>query len=98
MVANKVSTSIAIKYFDFADIFSSELALKLSKHTGINDHPIKLVDDQQSLYGPIYSLEPVELETLKIYIKTNLVNGFIRPFKSLSGAPILFDKKLDGSF
>ena len=39
----------------------------------------------------------MELETLKVYIKNNLVNGFIRPSKSLTRAPILFDKKLDGS-
>ena len=40
----------------------------------------------------------MELETLKIYIKTNLANGFIRPSKSPAGALILFDKKPDGSF
>ena len=34
---------------------------------------------------------------LKTYIKTNLANGFIRPSKSPAGAPILFDKKPDGS-
>ena len=40
----------------------------------------------------------MELETLKTYIKTNLANGFIRPFKSPAGAPILFNKKPDRSF
>ena len=39
----------------------------------------------------------MELETLKTYIETNLANGFIRFSKSLAGAPILFDKKVDGS-
>ena len=39
----------------------------------------------------------MELETLKAYIETNLANGFIKPSKSLAGAPILFDRKLDGS-
>ena len=37
------------------------------------------------------------METLKTYIKTNLANGFIRLSKSPAGAPILFDKKPDGS-
>ena len=37
------------------------------------------------------------METLKTYIKTNLANGFIRPSKSPAGAPILFDRKPDGS-
>ena len=40
----------------------------------------------------------MELETLKAYIKTHLKTGFIQPFKSPTGAPILFDKKPDGSF
>ena len=39
----------------------------------------------------------MELETLKAYIETNLANGFIRPSKSPTGAPILFDQKSDGS-
>ena len=39
----------------------------------------------------------MELERLKTYIKTNLANDFIRPSKSPSGAPILFDRKPDRS-
>ena len=39
----------------------------------------------------------MELETLKAYIKTNLANGFIRLSKSPTNAPILYDRKLDGS-
>ena len=35
----------------------------------------------------------MELETLKIYIKTHLKTGFIRPSKSPVSASILFDKK-----
>ncbi len=46
-------------------------------------------------YGPIYNLLPIELETLKTYIKNNLANSFIKPFKSPTGAPIRFNKKLD---
>ncbi len=40
----------------------------------------------------------MELEILKIYIKTHLETGFIQAFKSPANAPILFDKKLDSSF
>ena len=98
MVANKAPTSILNEYSDFADIFFPELALELFEHTGINNHVIKLVDDQQLPYGPIYNLGPVELETLKTYIETNLKNGFIRPSKSLAWASIFFDKKPNGSF
>ncbi len=39
----------------------------------------------------------MELKLLKVYIENNLANGFIRSSKSLARAPILFDKKLDGS-
>ena len=73
-----------------------ENAAELLKNTGMNKHAIDLEKSKQLLFGPIYSLSPVKLETLKTYIETNLANGFIRPFKSLAGAPILFDKKPDG--
>ena len=33
----------------------------------------------------------MELEILKTYIKTNFANGFIRLFKSLTSALILFN-------
>ena len=97
LIAKKAPTKVPAKYSDFADVFSVDLASGLPEHTGINDHAIELVDDcQQPPYKPIYSLGPVELETLKAYIETNLANGFIRPSKSPAGAPILFDRKSDG--
>ena len=86
------------EYSDFSDVFIKEKALVLLEHTELNEHAIDLEDGKQLRYGPIYSLRPVELKTLKIYIKTHLKTGFIRPSKSPAGAPILFDKKLDGSF
>ena len=89
--ALKAPIKVLAEYLDFADIFSPDLASELPEHTGINDHAIELVDScQQSSYEPIYSLEPVELKTLKAYIETNLANGFIRLFKPSAGAPILF--------
>ena len=97
LIVEEISTKASIKYSDFVDIFSPDLASKLPKYTGINDHAIKLVDNQQPPYRPIYRLRPVELKMLKAYIKTNLANGFIRPSKSPAGAPILFDQKSDGS-
>ncbi len=95
--ADEAPTEVPSEYADFADVFSPKLAAELPEHTGINDHAIELVDDRQPPYGPIYSLGQVELETLKTYIENNLANGFIRPSKSPAGAPILFDKKPDGS-
>ena len=98
LIAEEAPTTVSAEYSDFADVFSPDLASELPEHTGINNHAIELVNGcQQPPYGPIYSLEPVELETLKAYIETNLANGFIRPFKSPARAPILFDRKSDGS-
>ena len=56
----------------------------------INKYTIQLQKSKQPSYSPIYSLDLVELKTLKNYIKTNLVNGFIWPSKSSVGALIFF--------
>lgn len=93
--ADKVPTKVSSKYADFADFFLPKLAAELLEHTRINNYAIELVDDWQPLYGPIYSLSLVELEILKVYIKNNLANCFIRPFKSPTRALIFFDKKPD---
>ncbi len=95
--ADEVLTKVPSEYADFTDVFSPKLAAKLSEQTGINNHAIELVDDRQLPHGPIYNLGPVELETLKVYIKNNLASGFIRPSKSPIRAHILFDKTPDGS-
>ena len=65
------------EYLDFADVFLEKSANVLPERTGANEHAIKLEKGKQPPYGPIYSLGPVELETLKTYIKTNLTNGVI---------------------
>ena len=85
------------EYSDFTDVFSKEKALVLPERIELNEHAIDLENGKQPPYGPIYSLGPVELETLKTYIETHLKTGFIRPSKSLAGAPIFFDKKPNGS-
>lgn len=36
---------VSSKYTNFVDIFSSKLAIKLSKYTNINNYAIKLVND-----------------------------------------------------
>ena len=73
------------------------MAIELPENTGIDEHDIELIEGKQPLYRPIYTLGPVELETLKAYIKTHLKTRFIWLSKSPAGAPILFDKKPDGS-
>lgn len=75
---------------DCVDVLSSNFAAKLSKYTKINNHFIDLVKDYQPSYKFIYNLKIIELETLKTYIKVNLVNGFIKSSKSLINVLIFF--------
>ena len=95
LLFDKAPTKVPVEYSDYSDVFSVENIAELPENTGINEHTIKLEEDKQPLFGSIYNLGPMELEILKTYIKTNLANGFIRPSKSPTSAPILFDKKLD---
>ena len=86
-----------MEYSDYSNVFSVENAAELPENTEMNEYAIKLEEDKQPPFRPIYSLASVELETLKTYIEINLANGFIRPSKSSAGIPILFDRKPDGS-
>ena len=86
-----------VEYLDFADIFLKKSANIVSKRTRVNEHAIKLEKGKQPSYKPIYSLEPVELETFKTYIETNLANSFIQALTSPAGAPILFVHKPNSS-
>ena len=60
------------EYSNFADIFSETKVLILPERINLNEHTIDLEHNKQPPYGLIYSLGPVELETLKTYIKTHL--------------------------
>ena len=71
--------------------------MELPKNIGINKHVIELIKGKQLFYMPINTLNLVELETWKTYIKTYLKTGFIQLFKSPVGAAILFDKKFNSS-
>lgn len=86
------------QYSDFANVFFSDSVAELSEHFEINNHSIDLEEGKQPPYGSIHSLVPVELETLKIYLETNLASGIIKPSKLPANPPILFIYKKDGSF
>ena len=77
LLFNKAPTEVPAKYSDYSNVFSAEHVAELPENTGINKHAIKMEKSKQPPFGPIYSLGPVELETLKTYIETNLANGFI---------------------
>ena len=93
LLFDKAFTEDSVECSDYNHIFSVEYTAKLLENTKINEHVIKLEEDKQLSCRPIYNLRPVELETLKIYIKINLVNGFIWFSKSPARALILFNKK-----
>lgn len=90
LIADKAFVTISVEYSDFADVFSPKSVAKLLQYTGIDDLSIELINNRQPSYWPIYSLGPVQLETLKIYIEANLANDFMRLSKSPAGASILF--------
>ena len=92
---DKAPIEVPAEFSDYSNVFSVENAVELPKNTKINEHAIKLEEGKQPSFGSIYSLGLVELEILKIYIKTNLDNRFIWSSKSSAGAPILFDWKPD---
>ena len=98
LLFDEAPTEVPVEYSDYSNVFSAENAAELLENTGMNEHAIELEEGKQPPFGPIYSLDPVELETLKTYIETNLANGFIRPFKSPAQVLILFNQKPDGSF
>lgn len=88
---------ILMEWADFAHLSSIELAEILPKRKDINEHNIDLVDGKELPFKTICSLGLVELETQKIYIKSNLANDFIGFSKYFTGAPILFVQKSTGS-
>lgn len=74
-----------------------KLATKLPKCFDINEHGINLRPSKQPFFKLIYSLKPVKLRILKIFIEINLANGFIYLFKSLVRTFILFVQKPDSN-
>ena len=43
----------------------------------MNKYAIKLIEEKQPSYRPIYTFSLMKLEILKAYIKTNLKTGII---------------------
>jgi len=89
-------SSVPEAYHNFADIFSKVKASVLAPHWE-HDLKIELEEGAPLPPGRLYSLSPVELETLWAFIDKNLRFGFIHPTSSSHAAPVLFVKKKDGS-
>ena len=97
LLFDKGPAEIFTEYSDYSDAFWVKNTAELLQNTGMNKHAIELKESKQPSFELIYNLGLVELETLKTYIKTNLANAFIWPFKSPARAPIFFDWKPNGS-
>ena len=89
-------SNVPLKYHKFRNVFSKSRANTLPTHQPY-DLKIKLEDGAIPPFGPIYSLSPHELQTLREFINKHLPNGLTCPTRSPSGAPVLFIKKKDGS-
>jgi len=84
------------EYHEFADIFNKAKADTLAPHRPYN-LKINLEEGSSPPFGPIYSMAPSELESLREFLDEHLNIGFIRPSCSAYSAPILFIQKKDGS-
>ncbi|XP_070004616.1 uncharacterized protein [Nicotiana sylvestris] len=91
-----VSPSIEKLLEENKDVMPKELPKHLSPRREV-DHKIELEPgDKPPAFSP-YRMAPSELEELKKQLKELLDAGHIRPSKAPFGAPVLFQKKNDGS-
>lgn len=81
-------------YFDFADVFNKTKVDVLPEYSR-HDLAIKTEDNKIFPFGPVYNHSKLELDILREYIRDMCAKSFIVPFKSPSGAPVLFTKKKD---
>ncbi|PWA81445.1 hypothetical protein CTI12_AA187700 [Artemisia annua] len=81
---------------EFKDVMPKELPKKLPLRREV-DHTIKLEPGSKPPAKAPYRMSPPELEELRKQLKDLLDAGYIRPSKSLYGAPVLFQRNKDGS-
>lgn len=81
---------------EFKDVSPAELPKKLPPRREIN-HEIELEPVTKPPVMGAYRMAPPELAELRRQLKELLNAGFIRPSKDPFGAPVLFQKKKDGS-
>ena len=81
---------------DFADVFSEKTHDQLPPHCPY-DHTIELCLDFIPKIAKVYSLNPMEMETCKSFVKEHLKTGRIVPSKSFQASPFFFIPKKDGT-
>ncbi|XP_022899436.1 uncharacterized protein LOC111412751 [Olea europaea var. sylvestris] len=82
---------------EFEDIMPEELPKKLPPRRTI-DHEIELIPGAKPLARAPYRMSQLELEELRKQLGKMLESGIIVLAKSLYEAPVLFQKKANGSF
>ncbi|KAL0373943.1 UNVERIFIED_CONTAM: Transposon Tf2-12 polyprotein [Sesamum radiatum] len=81
---------------EFEDVMPDELLWKLPPERAV-DHEIELVSGTKPPARAPYRMTQPELVELRKQLKDMLESGIIKPAKSPYGAPVLFQKKADGS-
>ncbi|KAE8696991.1 cytochrome P450 78A7-like [Hibiscus syriacus] len=81
---------------EFKDVMPAKLPKKFPPKKEV-DHKIELVPNAEPPARAPYRMAPPELEEMRRQLKDLLDAGYIRPSKSPYGAPVLFQKKHDGS-
>ena len=81
---------------EFFDVMPSESPKTLPPRRVV-DHKIELVPSSKPPSKAPYRMSPMELAELRKQLTELLDAGYILPFKALYSAPILFQKKQDGS-
>ncbi|KAL9255314.1 RNA-directed DNA polymerase-like protein [Drosera capensis] len=92
----KVPIEIQKVLEEFSHVMPKELPKKLPPMREV-DHKIEFESGTRTPARVPYRMAPTELEELRKQLKDLLDAGFIRPSKAPNGAPVLFQKKKDGS-
>ncbi|GKA65587.1 putative nucleotidyltransferase, ribonuclease H [Tanacetum coccineum] len=81
---------------EFKDVMPKELPKKLPPRREV-DHTIELEPGSKPPAKAPYRMPPPKLEELRKQLKELIDVGYIRPSKAPYGAPVLFQRKKDGS-
>ena len=81
---------------DFEDVFSEKTHNKLPPHRPY-DHVIDLKANFVPKIAKVYPLNPLEMETCKMFVEEHLKTGRIVPSKSPQASPFFFLPKKDGT-
>ena len=96
VVKMEVSDCVAELLKQYADVMPPELPKTLPPRRDI-DHKIKLLPGIVAPTQAPYRMTPKELAELRKQLNELLDAGLIQPSKAPYGAPVLFQKKQDGT-